>query len=89
MGLTRKNLMGGDKMARPGGVRTMQDEIDMGLRDKDGVLKSEETKAQETQTAEEENTQAAPEQEQTTDAPPADDGEKSSESDGGGESEEK
>ena len=76
--------MGGDKMVRPGGVRTLQDEIDLGLRDKSGREYSKEeiekNKLAETKAADEENTQAAPQEEQTTDAPPADDGAESSES---------
>ncbi len=90
MSITSKNLMGGDKMVRPGGVRTMQDEIDLGLRDKSGREYSKEeiekNKLAETKAADEENTQAAP-QEQTTDAPPADDGAESSGADGGSQQE--
>ncbi len=80
MGLTSKSLMGGDRMTRPGGVKTMQDEINEGLRDKSGreysAKEIEENKLAGTKKAEEENT---PAQEETTDAPPADDGAESSE----------
>jgi len=59
MPINKKNLMGGDKM-RPGGTRTLQDEIDMGLRNKDGSLKSEEQKNEET-VAQEPTQEAQPE----------------------------
>lgn len=49
MPIREKKLMGGDEMGRRiGAVRTMQDEIDMGLRDKDGRLLSTEEKVEET-----------------------------------------
>jgi len=52
MPIREKKLMGGDEMGRIGGVRTMQDEINMGLRNKDGSLKSEDQKVEEGQAQE-------------------------------------
>lgn len=63
MAITGKQLMGGDKMTRPGGVRTMQDEIDMGLRDKSGREYTPEEIAANAKEAEKET--APPTQEET------------------------
>lgn len=75
-------------MARPGGVKTMQDEIDEGLRDKDGkeftAEQIEQNKIDAAKKADEEN---KPAQEETTDTTPADDGAESSGADGGSQQE--
>jgi len=83
MAITKKYLMGGDRMARIGGVRTMQDEIDMGLRNKDGSLKSEDQKIEETQAQEIVQESPVEEQAEVQEQPT----EQPSEPDGGSQSE--
>ena len=89
MAITGKQLMGGDKMVRPGGVKTMQDEIDAGLRDKNGREFSKEELADNAKEAEE--TTAQPTQEETQPEKETGDqggnGGQPSESDGGGQQE--